>query len=71
MKLKVFGKTTSKFVHKFFTFTTYTVYCELGDDTVIGLQCVSCNIAKLAVFWGPFQQRNSVKNFRLHVKKWC
>ena len=70
LKLKGFGKTTSKFVHKFSTFTTYTVYCELAADTVIGLRCVSCNIAELATLWGPFKQRNSVKKFRLHVKKW-
>jgi len=33
---------------------------ELAADTVIGLRSVSCNIAKLAAFWSPFQQRNSV-----------
>ena len=70
LKLKVFGKTTSKYVHKFSTFTTHTVYYKLAADSVIGLRCVSCNIAELAAFWSPFQQRNSVKNFRLHVKKW-
>ena len=48
-KLKGFGK-TSKFVQKCSTFTTYTVYCELAADTVIGLRCVSCNIAELAAF---------------------
>ena len=30
------------------------------NDTVIGLRCVSCNIAERAAFWSPFQQRNSV-----------
>ena len=33
---------------------------ELAADTVIGLRCVFCNIAKLAAFLSPFQQRNSV-----------
>jgi len=47
LKLKGFGKTTSKSEHKFSTFTTYTVYCELAADTVIGLRRVSCNIADL------------------------
>ena len=60
LKLKGFGKTTSKFVYKFSTLTTYSVYCELAADTVIGLRCVSGNIAELATFWSPFQQRNSV-----------
>ena len=69
LKLKGFGKTTSKFVHKFSTFTTYTVTCELATDTVISLWCVSCNIAEPAAYWGSFSAKKQCEKFQIVREK--
>jgi len=59
LKLKGFDKTTSKFVHKFSTFTTYTVYCELADDTVIAYDVFSVILQNLRLF-GVFFNKKTV-----------
>ena len=50
--------------------TVSKIQCPRVSDVLLAYDVLPAIYAELAAFWSPFQQRNSVKNFRLHVKKW-